>query len=259
MRSGNNVPNFNDYADFYDLFYAEKDYRAECDYIRTVADTYAERPLRKLLDVGCGTGAHALLWAQDGLEITGLDRSPPMLQRARKKARDMQCKVTFREGDARNFNLERKFDAVTAMFAVMSYQTAVEDILAALHSVRRHLERSGLFLFDSWSGPGVLSDPPHDRVSSFRKGDMEILRTVKPEHDVSRHVVDVHYDILCIKGDKILKRIREVHPMRYFFPQEVAEYASRAGFELIHSEPFMKQEEGPGSSDWNALFVLRAV
>jgi SAM-dependent methyltransferase len=182
-----------------------------------------------------------------------------MLHQAMKKAQHLNGSVSFLEGDATNFNLERKFDAVTAMFAVMSYQTAGEDILAALHSVRRHLERGGLFLFDAWSGPGVLSDPPRDRVSSFRKGELEILRTVKPEHDASRHVVDVRYDILCIKGDNIIKRIREVHPMRYFFPQEIADYASRTGFELICSEPFMKQEESLRISDWNVLFVLRAV
>jgi len=259
MSSENTASNFGEYADFYDLFYAGKDYRAECDYIKTIAGTYAEGPVRSLLDIGCGTGGHALIWAEDGLEITGMDRSPGMLQQAMKKAQHLHRNPSFLEGDIRDFNLGRTFDVVTAMFAVMSYQTATGDILAALRSVRGHLERGGVFLFDAWFGPGVLSDPPQDRVGSFRKGNVEILRTARPHRDRVRHVVEIHYDILCIEDDKILRRIREVHPMRYFFPYEIAEYASRTGFELIHRESFMKQEENVRVSDWNVLFVLRAV
>ncbi|NJD54866.1 MAG: class I SAM-dependent methyltransferase, partial [Nitrospirae bacterium] len=222
-----NMTNFDDYADLYDLFYRDKDYRAECSYIKALADNYAGRPVGSLLDIGCGTGGHALVWAKAGLDVTGLDRSDRMLMHAREKARKAGLNVPFLEGDVRGFDLGKKFDAITAMFAVMSYQTATEDILSALCSVRKHLDPAGLFFFDAWSGPGVLSDPPHDRVSSFLRGSMEILRTVKPVHDVSRHVVDVHYDILCIEGERIMKRVRETHPMRYFFPQEIADYASR--------------------------------
>jgi len=253
------MTNFKDYADLYDLFYAEKDYRAECTYIMKIAEKYSINPVRKLLDVGCGTGGHALVWAQEGMEVAGLDRSPQMLLNAQRKAQELKLNVPFLEGNVREFDLEKKFDVVTALFAVMSYQTATEDILASLSSVRGHLERGGLFLFDVWSGPGVLSDPPHDRVSSFWRGNFEILRTVRPTHDVSRHVFEIHYDILCIEGDKILKRIREVHSMRYFFPQEVADYASRSCFKLISSGSFMKHDEILRVNDWNVLFVLSAV
>jgi SAM-dependent methyltransferase len=250
---------FNDYAEFYDLFYGEKDYQGECRYVIELARKHSERPVKSLLDIGCGTGGHALLWAKDGIEVSGLDRSPEMLVYAREKAKRTGCSVSFHEGDIRGFDMKRKFDLAVAMFAVLSYQNSTEDVLSALLSVRRHLDTGGLFLFDAWSGPGVLSDPPLERVGSFVKGDVEIIRTVKPEHDVSNHVVNVNYDILCIKGDRVIKRIKEIHPMRYFFPQEMADLASRCEFEVIAVEPFMRPDEGLRVDDWNAMFALRAM
>ncbi|HDZ62803.1 MAG TPA: class I SAM-dependent methyltransferase [Nitrospirae bacterium] len=250
---------FENYADLYDLFYSDKDYRAECDYVIDLTEKYSKGPVRSILDIGCGTGGHALTWAQDGLQVMGLDRSIKMLIHARKKAEEMKISLPFVEGDIRDFDLGKKFDAVTAMFAVMSYQTYTEDILSSLRSVRRHLEPGGLFLFDAWSGPGVLSNPPRERVSSFWKENTEILRTVQPEHDVNRHIVEVHYDILCIKDDKIVQRIKEIHPMRYLFHREVADYAEETGFEMVACKPFMKQEETLRVNDWNVMFVLKAV
>ena len=185
--------------------------------------------------------------------------SRTMLKYAKEKASELKLPISFMERDVRSFDIGRKFDAVTAMFAVMSYQTQTEEILSALRSVRRPLEPGGLFLFDVWSGPGVISDPPTERVRSFMRDGIEILRTVRPVHDVSSHVVKVHYDILCIKDEKILKRVREVHGMRYLFPQEVADFASRTGFKVVSSEPFMKHGESLRIDDWNVMFVLRAV
>lgn len=250
---------FEDYADLYDLFYSEKDYGAECNYIIELTGKYLESPVRSILDVGCGTGGHAFIWSQNGFDVTGLDLSSAMLTHARGKVKGLKPSISFHEGDVRNFDLGRKFDIVTAMFAVMSYQTATKDILSALHSVRKHLKKNGLFIFDAWSGPCVMSDPPRERVGYFEREEIEILRTVRTDHDISIHLVSVHYDILCIFGDRVVKRIQETHRMRYFFPQEVDDYASRTGFKVMSCEPFMGQGDDLRIKDWNATFILKAV
>jgi SAM-dependent methyltransferase len=250
---------FKEYADLYDIFYRDKDYRAECKYVMALAREYSDRPIRSILDIGCGTGGHAFIWAEDGLDVTGLDCSPKMLAHAREKARELGLDVAFVEGDVRGFDLGRSFDAVTAMFAVVSYQTGTEDLISAFKSIRGHLEPGGLFIFDGWSGPGVKTDPPKDRVSYYEKNGVEIIRTVRADHDVDNHLVNVHYDILCLKGDRIVNRVRECHKMRYFFPQEVVEYAESAGFKFLESRPFMKRDDSLQPEDWNATFVLKVV
>src|ERR1051325_10396521 len=69
-------------------------------------------------------------------------------------------RVRFVKGDARNVRLGRRFGAVISLFHVMSYQTTNEDLSASFITAREHLERGGIFLFDCWYGPGVLTDRP---------------------------------------------------------------------------------------------------
>ena len=52
---------FNDYANMYDLFYKDKDYSAECHYVINLINKYSESPISSILDIGCGTGGHALI------------------------------------------------------------------------------------------------------------------------------------------------------------------------------------------------------
>lgn len=250
---------FEDYAELYDLFYQDKSYSAECGDVMGLVKKHSSHPVESILDLGCGTGGHALEWAKEGFHVSGLDRSQAMLSKARNKAEKLNLKVSFFEGDIRNFDLGQTFDSVTAMFAVMSYQTKTEDVLSAFNSVNRHLKSGGLFVFDVWFGPGVISDPPGDRVKSFEKDGMEILRTVQADHNLERHVVTVNYDILCIRDNIIVKRIREKHDMRYFFPKEITDYASSCGFEVLASKAFVGEDEALKIKDWNATFVLRKI
>jgi ubiquinone/menaquinone biosynthesis C-methylase UbiE len=67
----------------------------------------------RVLDVGCGTGEHALMAANMGLEATGLDTSARALAAARDKARDRGLSVRFLEHDALDLGrLDEHFDTV---------------------------------------------------------------------------------------------------------------------------------------------------
>ena len=142
-----------DYAAAYDDLYHDKDYQAECDVISQVFDTYAAGTVRRVLDLGCGTGGHAVILASRGYEVVGVDRSPEMLDRAR--ARDSSA--SFELGEITSFNFGQTFDAVLMMFAVLGYQARNADVQAALATVRRHLTPGGLFFCDFWYGPAVLA------------------------------------------------------------------------------------------------------
>jgi ubiquinone/menaquinone biosynthesis C-methylase UbiE len=54
------------YASAYDAFYADKDYNAECDLIEGAFRRHATQPVSSVLDLGCGTGNHALRLARRG-------------------------------------------------------------------------------------------------------------------------------------------------------------------------------------------------
>ncbi|MDH3973173.1 MAG: class I SAM-dependent methyltransferase [Deltaproteobacteria bacterium] len=250
----------NGYAGFYDTLYAQKDYVAECDYLERLFEKYSGTPVSSVLDIGCGTGGHTVVLARRGYECAGVDLSPGMLDRAREKAEEAGAAVEFIEGDLRDFDLARRFGTVIAMFAVMGYQTTNEDVENTLRTVRRHLGKGGLFIFDIWSGPAVLSQKPTDREKFIEGGepDERILRTAKPRLDILNHTVEVDYTVVRTKGKKIIDETKESHLMRFFFPQEMKYFLSKNGFELVVVMPFMEFDKTPSVKDWNVQFVARA-
>ena len=73
---------FDEYAQYYDLLYQNKDYQGEAAYIDSLLQKYGNHPVQ-ILELGCGTGRHAQLLAQKGYIMQGLDMSEEMLQQAR--------------------------------------------------------------------------------------------------------------------------------------------------------------------------------
>lgn len=66
-----------------------------------------------ILDVGTGTGFFAVLLAQQGHRVEGIDLTPAMLEEARILAKQRKLDITFREMDAQNLDYpEDSFDVV---------------------------------------------------------------------------------------------------------------------------------------------------
>ena len=57
---------YNKYGRYYDLIYSGKDYSAECDYVEECIRCFSVIPVGRILDVGCGTGSHAVILAKRG-------------------------------------------------------------------------------------------------------------------------------------------------------------------------------------------------
>ncbi len=249
------------HASFYDHFYADKDYAGECNFLEEIMRRHAAKPVRAVLDMGCGTGGHALILAQRGYQVTGVDRSAAMLAIARAKAAagSFASRPSFQQSDIRTLTLHRTFDVVIAMFAVMSYMVTNDDVTAALDSARRHLAPDGLLIFDAWFGPGVLTDPPTDRVKTIMTAQGRIVRMVHPETDLLSQTVRVHYHVLELHDTRLAREYRETHTLRFFFPQEIACLLARAGFRLQELCPFMAPGRSLTPRDWNMTVVARAA
>jgi SAM-dependent methyltransferase len=246
---------FQSYATYYDEFYRSKEYDREVDFVEDLAGLSAGQ---SILDLGCGTGGHAIPLAQRGYTLSGVDLSAIMLKQARLKADHMNLKIDFRQGDIRTVKMERTFDLVISMFAVMGYQVSNEDCLQAFATARSHLLPGGLFIFDAWYGPAVLKQRPETRISEFPSGGSHVIRMVKPDIDPNANLVKVHYHILRLADGKVVDDTQEVHPMRYFFTPEVELFAHFSGFTVKKICPFMEPGQKPDDNDWNVTWVLQA-
>jgi SAM-dependent methyltransferase len=250
-----------EYADVYDVLYKDKDYLEESRLIDRLLQTYGNGPVGSVLDLGCGTGSHALPLAQQGYEVVGVDRSARMLESARKKAVSGQIngKVNFYQEDIRSFQMERSFDASLMMFAVLGYQLENRDVLAALRAARKHLRSGGLFVFDVWYGPAVLRQGPSERVKLIPTDRGQILRVASGELDVERHLCKVSYRLWKMEGDRLIGQTEETHLMRYFFPLELNLFLECSDFIPVRLGVFPDFDRDPDITTWNVLGLARAV
>lgn len=244
---------FADYGCYYDLLYRDKDYKAEAEYVAGLLERFGAGG-SSLLDMGCGTGGHAVIFAQMSFDVVGIDLSEQMIKEARKKlleaGGEIAEKVCFEVGDIRALDLNRKFDAIVSLFHVMSYQTENEDLHSVFERTGEHLKPGGLFVFDFWYGPGVLTDRPEVREKVLADGAVEIHRTARPRMLCNDNCVEVDFELTIEdKATRRTERIEESHRMRYLFLPEVKEYLHTSGFELAFAYEWLSDKE-PGFDSW---------
>lgn len=251
------------YADQYDLLYGDKDYEAECDMLEEAFRRYGEGSIQTILDLGCGTGNHAIPLSQRGYQVTGVDISADMLEHARQKANSLSGSSSNRPiltlGDVRSVDLGQQFDAVLMMFAVLGYQLTNEDVLAALRTVRRQLKPGGLFICDVWYGPAVLTIRPSDRVKVIPTADGKLIRATSGILDTYRHLCEVRYHLWRLSGNLVVSETDESHLMRYFFPQELALFLSQTQLALVDIHPFGNLDRAPEDDTWNVLMIGKGL
>ncbi|GEO06867.1 SAM-dependent methyltransferase [Adhaeribacter aerolatus] len=246
---------FDYYAAYYDLLYKDKDYAGEVDYLYTLIKKHSPTA-KNILDFGCGTGKHDFLLAERGFQVFGVDLSEKMISEANQNKSRNNLNVNFCQGDIRNIRLNQTFDIVTCLFHVINYQITNEDLLKTFETAKVHLKPNGLFIFDSWYGPGVLTDLPERRIKDMEDARISVERIAEPILHLNQNMVDVNYT-LQIK-DKIHHNsqiIREQHRMRFLFYPEIEMLAQLNGFEVIGFEKWL--QGGIPHSNWFVTVVCR--
>ncbi len=249
---------FDAYARYYDLLYRDKDYAAEAAYVVSHLKRHAPHATR-ILELGCGTGAHAEHLAHMGYSVHGIDQSEAMLARAAARRSvlpaEIGARLSYSEGDVRHVRTGETYDAVISLFHVMSYQTANADLQAAFTTAAAHLSRGGLFLYDFWYGPAVLSQRPESRLKHLEDERIRVTRAAEPVMRDAQCVVDVQYTVhIEDKATGKVRQVRETHSMRYLFLPELAllhgpAFEERASCAWLGAEP-------PARQSWAAFQVL---
>ena len=250
---------FGEYSKYYDLLYKDKDYKSEVDFIERLIQKYAPTA-KTILNLGCGTGRHDFFIAQRGYTITGIDMSEEMISIAQSTLASHKPEFeppAFLKGDIRNIRLGKWFDVVISLFHVMSYQVSNEDVIATFETALTHLDHGGIFIFDCWYGPGVLTEPPVKYVKELASKDMIVTRHGTPAVHFHTNSVDVNYHVYVRNRiSQHVEELKECHRMRYFFKPEIELFLKGADFELVDFVEFMK-DKPPGKGKWNACFVCR--
>ncbi|MFC2155022.1 class I SAM-dependent methyltransferase [Acidobacteriota bacterium] len=100
---------FENYAETYDKESYTQGTKGEVDFIE---EEIGFDKSKKILDIGCGTGRHAIELGKRGYTVTGADLSESQLNRAKEKADKENVNIDFIKADARKLNFHNEFDLV---------------------------------------------------------------------------------------------------------------------------------------------------
>ena len=243
---------FDKYAQYYDLLYQDKDYSGEVNYIDGLIKRHSPGA-KTLLDLGCGTGKHDHFLSLAGYNVSGVDLSPEMIDLAKTKYSSSGC--SFYTGDVRDVDLKQQFDIVISLFHVISYQTNNEDVVQMLQTAKKHLKPNGLFIFDFWYGPGVLTERPVKRTKLLENDSLVVSRLAEPIMYANRNVVDVNYAVTVTdKTSKENHTLHEKHPMRYFFMPELLHFLQSNKLKYLHDEEWITGKD-MSFNTWNGVII----
>ena len=244
------------YSQYYDLLYAEKKYQRETEYVIDLMIKHANTT-STILDLGCGTGVHAEILCDHGYKVHGVDLSEDMLEIAETRRNGKEDNLSFSKADIRKLDLERKFDTVISLFHVMSYQNSNIAVDEVFQGVNEHLNDEGLFIFDFWYGPAVLTDLPKTTVKRLENESLRVTRIGESRLHAQSNTVDVEFDIFVTqKEDDRLMVQKELHTMRYFFDTELEMLCDKHQFKIEAKHQWLDTKQ-PGFDSWNVVWVLK--
>jgi len=180
----------------------------------------------KILDVGCGTGRHAIELTRRGYSVTGVDLSQNMLRKAREKASNAGLEIDFRQADARNLPFKEEFDLVIMLceggFPLMETD---EMNFQILESVARALNDNGKLIFTTLNGLFPLFHSVKDFINANSKSETNSGNTFDIMTFRDKYLFETEDD----DGNKLALDCNE----RYYVPSEITWLLKSLGFNEI--------------------------
>lgn len=252
------LDSYDAFARFYDLFYDQRD-----DDLAMYQD-FALAARGPVLELGCGSGRVLVPLAQESHSITGLDASGAMLERARARVSDagVADRVTLVQGDLRHFDVADRFALAIIPINTFMHCYDIEQQLACLRCVRRHLVSGGRLVVDVYHPDlQALLEADGRLVSDGSVFDPEtghhIQRTTHRRLDAASQTQHITFEMDDIAPDGVVRRVTFPFRMRFVFRFEMELLLRLAGYGLeslygsYELEPFESTSE-------KMVFVARA-
>jgi SAM-dependent methyltransferase len=208
------------YLALYDAFLAERT-PVEVDQIEALLQL---RPPRRILDLPCGQGRHAIELARRGYQVTGVDLSPYMLGVAKQRADAAGVQVRWLTGDMREPLRGERFDLVLNLFTSFGYFDDEADDQKVVAAAAATVAPGGRFLLEVINGERVMGD--FQEREWFTIGQTAVMERRSLDKGARRMVVE--RTVSSKDGDDT-----SVHAVRLYRGSEVEAMLKAAGFARI--------------------------
>ncbi len=215
-----------DYWTYADAEYTPERTKAEVEYLAGVLDRHA--PGRRVLDLGCGAGRHAIGLARLGFEVTGVDVSAQTLSRAAAAAAEAGVRVEFCRADLLGPAGWGAGPADAAICVQAFGWGTDQDQLRLLRTVRRLLPADGLLVLDHSSILAIAGIYQPTARATIGAATFTFNREYDPVSGRSGGNVQVR------RPDGSQAVLPD--DVRLYTPAEVGALLARAGFEVLETD-----------------------
>jgi SAM-dependent methyltransferase len=216
---------FENYAHKYDKEPFVQGTEGECDFIE--AEISGDKSL-KILDIGCGTGRHAIELTKRGYNVTGVDLSGDQIKRAKEKAKEAKITIEFQMQDARNLPFENEFDlAIMLCEGGFSLMETDEMNFEILKNAAKSLKDKGKLIFTTLNGLFPLFHSVKEFYESAQKEGQSQCKDCSFDLMTFRD-----HNTAVIEDDSGNKRELKCNE-RYYVPSEITWLLKSIGFNKI--------------------------
>lgn len=211
----------------YDRLTNDVDYRAVVDFYGQILQREKLHP-RTAVDLACGTGSVAILLAQQGMQVTGVDMASDMLTVAFQKAQDMENRPLFVCQSLQELTLPRGVDLAVCALDSLDYITDPADCQEAIRRVYKALNPGGIFIFD-------VNTPEKLKAMDgqvFLDEDDDVYCLWRGAFDQETNICSYGMDLFQREGT-IWRRSFEEHQEYAYTQEQLVTYLKAAGFTRI--------------------------
>ena len=215
-------------AHFYDLIYGQKPYEDEAEAIHGLVQRHLRSGGGALLDVGCGSGNH-LAHLRRHYRCDGVDLDGGLLEIARQRYPDSR----FAQGDMADFDLGRRYDALTCLFSAIGYVRTDDRLRQTMRTFARHLAPGGVAVIEPWLAPDVYR-PGTLRADVIEQPEVKIVRMVHSGMRDGDTLLTFSYLIGRAEG---IEHFTEDHVLGLFTREQMLDAIRAAGLEVVEDDP----------------------
>jgi len=197
-------------------------------------NTLSEPP--RILECACGTGELALLIARYNIQIDAFDRSPAMIEMARKKAAGLDDPPRFFVGSFESFQADPPYDAAICLYDSINYLLEASEVVSFLRRLSQVMQPDGLILFDICTEANSVL---HFSDRSDRESGVgyRYVRTMKYDREqrIQENVFEIN-----LKG--VASPFFERHQQRIYPIAEIERCIEAAGLVVVEATDAMERK-----------------
>ena len=240
----------------YDTLYASKDYAGEVASIMSIAKTTHPGMIKKILEIGCGTGNHTVELAKTKKKITAIDTDVNMAATAKTKTKNLK-NVRIHFGSVEKLD-ENGFELVIAAFNVVTYIQDMKSLLLFFQGVSSSLRNKGIFIFDCWNGIAAIKDPPQTKIIKCNAGGKKIICEIKSHTDLFNQKTKLEYFLKTSdKRKNTVTKDSFSFNQTLWTPAQLIYALEENNFQVLECCKNFLPGKRADESDWKIMFVCK--